>query len=224
MLKRLLESIVRRPATRGMSQQTDRIDYKAFWIGDSLRNIVPPSYGDQPEGWDPVQALRQITEPYGFNKVLDFGCGYGRLAGAFDPEAYVGIDLNPSGIERAADQHPGYLFREVNLQDEYPMCDLVLAYAVFLHLDDTTLVAAMQRLRDTGARYMLVSEILGREWRRPGNPPVFNREESEYRELFSAIGFSLASRIDKPYARYADNPQFAGKNTDISFLMFARST
>ena len=54
----------------------------------------------------------------------------------------------------------------------YPNSDLVNAFFVFLHLDDDDLEDALIKLSKNN-RYMIISEIMGREWRRDGLPPVF---------------------------------------------------
>ncbi len=43
-------------------------------------------------------------------KVLDFGCGYGRNAFLFPKEDYVGVDIVPEFIEIAKNENPGYSF------------------------------------------------------------------------------------------------------------------
>ena len=70
-------------------------------MGDGLRNIVPPNHGEHPEGWDPTTVVREIVAPLNASRVLDFGCGYGRLSAAFDRDAYIGIDLSPQHVTTA---------------------------------------------------------------------------------------------------------------------------
>jgi len=60
---------------------------------------------------------------------------------------------------------------------------------------------------------VLVAEIMGRAWRRPGDPPVFNREAQEYITLFGEHGFVLDDVITAPHRRYP--------GTNITFLAFA---
>ena len=44
----------------------------------------------------------------------------------------------------------------------------------------------------------VVGEVMGRQWRRPGDPPVFNREAHEYVELLGRP----CERLAVPYPRY----------------------
>lgn len=57
----------------------------------------------------------------------------------------------------------------------------------------------------TGSRrFVVLAEIMGREWRRPGNPPVFNRAGQEYIDLFTRHGFAVDDVVTGPYKRYPD--------------------
>jgi hypothetical protein len=52
-----------------------------------------------------------------------------------------------------------------------------------------------------GYKHIVIGEIMGREWRRPGNPPVFNRDAQEYADM---IG-KTPRIIEIPYPRYGKN-------------------
>ena len=195
------------------------IDYKKYWQTDNLRNIVAGTDTENPEGWDPVEVLREMLKTMDFETVLDFGCGYGRLCKAFQPKNYTGIDLNPQAIQEAQKRYPDYFFKEIEVDSEYDNVDIVLAYTVFLHLDDDTLGIILQRLRKACNNYLIIGEILGREWRRPGDPPVFNRNHDDYISLLQRHGFQVIKEYKLPYKRYANSPYFKNKNTDLSFLI-----
>ena len=53
--------------------------------------------------------------------------------------------------------------------------------------------------RTSGYGRIVIGEVMGRQWRRPGDPPVFNREAHEYVEL---LGRELIDTIAVPYPRY----------------------
>lgn len=203
-----------------MAEAPGSTDYKAFWIEDALRNIVPPGRIGEPEGWDPRRALSIATADVDFDRVLDFGCGYGRVCDAFDPAAYVGVDLNPAAVARARREHPDYEFVEVDVDSPLPTADLCLAYMVLVHLDDKAAAGALRRMAQCGARAILIAEILGHEWRRTGNPPVFNRERQEYEAMARAEGFAFAWEWRRPYRRYVEDPAFQGRNSDVSLMLF----
>jgi len=202
------------------------IDYKKYWEDDNLNNIVPPSTpNNHPEGWDPIVFIQESLQALTFNSILDFGCGYGRLCKAFDPKNYFGIDLNKHAIEKAQAEHPHYHFQISGLEckDEIAPVDLIFAYTVFLHLDDETLTQTLNKLAEKCQKYFVIAEILGREWRRSGNPPVFNRNKEDYVTLLNNIGLKLDNEYRKSYSRYANNPAFKDKNTDISLLVFTKN-
>ena len=196
------------------------IDYKKYWASDNLKNIAPQHHGQYPEGWDPAEVIKMMIKDENLEKVLDFGCGYGRLCQAFDCDSYLGVDLNPQAIEVARKTYPGYRFMEINIDSSFEKVDVVFAYTVFLHLDDDTLSNILLRLRESCQKLLIVAEILGREWRRQGLPPVFNRDLDDYQDLISSRGFKFIGEYRRPYQRYARMPEFRNKNTDISFLLY----
>jgi len=196
------------------------IDYKKYWAGDNLKNIIPQQHGQYPEGWDPAEVLKEIIKDKDLGKVMDFGCGYGRLCHAFGCDSYLGVDLNPHAIEAARKAYPGYRFMEINIDSSFDKVDVVFAYTVFLHLDDDTLSNILLRMRESCQKLLIVAEILGREWRRQGLPPVFNRDREDYKDLITARGFNFVEEYRRPYERYARMPEYRNRNTDISFLLF----
>ena len=60
--------------------------------------------------------------------VLDAGCGYGRMASAFDSEKYVGVDFSEAFIKKARESHPHYSFIIANLK-ELPFKDKVFDWS-----------------------------------------------------------------------------------------------
>lgn len=144
------------------------------------------------------------------DRVVEFGCGIGRLAGCFDVDRYVGVDISPAAIERAKRAHPSHYFEVVGVDDELPTSHVTLAHTVLLHVPDNALSAVVGRFESPR---VIVSEILGRHWRRPGDPPVFNRDESDYEFAF-APRYRLAQRHAWPYPHYRD--------TFLTIMEFAR--
>ncbi|MDP6491693.1 MAG: hypothetical protein QGG69_08000 [Kiritimatiellia bacterium] len=209
MIARLLRALAARFSGRscGMSKN----DHVQFWIDDSMRNITPHG-AERPAGWEETAFLRELTGLLDFATVYELGCGYGRLCTAFRPDVYVGLDINPSAIERARKDHPEHSFRLIGFDGPYPEKDLCLAYTVLLHIDDRHIREVADQITRTATR-VLVAEILGRCWRRRGKVPTFNRKREDYERLLSA--FRLEMEIRKPYLRYAD--------TDISFLYFEKN-
>lgn len=104
---------------------------------------------------------------------------------------------------------PSHRFVAVDCDDDLPRAEVTLAHTVLLHVPDDALAGVIARF--TSPR-VIVSEILGRHWRRAGDPPVFNREAEEYVSAF-APRYRLAARLEWPYPHYRD--------TDLTLMEFA---
>ena len=61
--------------------------------------LFQKNWGEFPEGFNVIDFLREITKELDFKRVLDFGCGYGRLSKAFDSDKYIGVDLNLKALK-----------------------------------------------------------------------------------------------------------------------------
>ena len=188
-----------------------------FWKGSGLEHIVPQGFGQFPEGFDVPEVLRSMADETQYKHVIDFGCGYGRLCESFAPEKYLGVDINEKAIAEAKSKFQKHQFSIVT--NESLKADLCLAYSVFLHLSDKALHEALRKLQ---CKWLLVAEVLGKEWRREGLPPVFNRELTDYIQICRSHDFILHKHETREYKRYKEIPWYEGKNTDISFLLFKR--
>jgi SAM-dependent methyltransferase len=187
------------------------VEIRKFWENADLAQINPGRENDAPEGWDVRGELREL---FGARAVAEIGCGYGRLCSGFAPERYVGYDINPQALRLAEQRNPGYRFHIMRNDDDFEVANAALMYAVCLHIHDEDIEAFIGRICDK-ARFVVLAEIMGREWRRPGDPPVFNRAAQEYIDLFTRRGFAVDDIVVAPYQRYAD--------TQITFLAFNRS-
>ena len=186
-------------------------EIQKFWENADLVQINPGRDNDMPEGWDVRSELREL---FGVREVTEIGCGYGRLCTSFPPEQYVGYDINPFALREAEQRYPGYRFRIMQSDDDYEVANAALLYAVCLHIHDDDIDAFIARLCRK-ARFVVLCEIMGREWRRGGNPPVFNRAAQEYIDVFKAQGFVAEDIVIAPYQRYP--------GAKITFLVFSRT-
>ncbi len=103
---------------------------------------------DQANGLlSPWLRSRRIASIHPFlrGRVLDFGCGIGRLAAFVDQDRYIGFDPDEESIGQARTLHPGYVFAERLPHDKE--FDSIIALAVFEHLENPGTV-----LRDLTAR------------------------------------------------------------------------
>jgi SAM-dependent methyltransferase len=195
---------------------------RKFWVSDNLSNIKPGNFGEFPEGFDPRKVLSILRQLVGSGCVTELGCGYGRLCSSYSAVDYRGFDINPLAINKARECFPGYRFDVIDDPHDLPGGVLLLAYTVFLHMPNSVLIPWIETAK-RNYEYILVSEILGRDWRETaGTTPVFNRDLKDYIELIAP--FKLVTEIRVPYQRYV-NSHFASlvKSTDISFLLFRQN-
>lgn len=179
-----------------------------YWASGAGLSQVTPHDLPLPEGQDFPEFLKSAV---GGRNVVEFGCGPGRLAGFFDPARYLGVDICAAALERAAQERPQHQFKLIDDVDNLPSADVVLCHTVMLHIPDELLAKTIGRLASDA---VIISEILGRKWRRDGEPPVFNREAMEYALAFGQFGYVLASHVERPYPYYRD--------TNLTVMEFRR--
>ncbi len=196
------------------------LNYKKYWTDDNMQNVIPLGYGDFPEGFHPGELIRDILKDIPYNKILDFGCAYGRLSRAFDPEKYIGIDLNPNALKKARENNPDYTYIEIDVNSEYPGCDVAFAHTVFLHNDDETLLSILKRLKKAGCKYIVVSDVMSKDFHNGFIPPTYHRSLDDYNKLMSEAGFSFVSETKRIYKRYKEDERYKDKNSDLSFLLY----
>lgn len=176
---------------------TDAARARAYWRENRGLGAITPAGKDWPEGNGFAQWFPMLV---GDGAVLEYGCGTGRLATLFDPERYVGVDVSRVAIHVARLRCPAHSF--VLAPDTTAGgFRTAFAHTVLLHIHDDDIGASVGWLCEQAPR-VLVSEIMSRKWRRPGDPPVFNREPAEYDTLFAERAYRLSLRLDQPYAHY----------------------
>jgi glycosyltransferase 2 family protein len=90
------------------------------------------------------------------NRILDFGCGYGKLAFGLLYEEYVGVDIDKNVIDSAKDIHKGNNNAKFIYLDEFKNVttrfDIIILAAVVEHVDDPTRFIAelKEHLQDDG--------------------------------------------------------------------------
>lgn len=158
-----------------------------YWRGNTgLREITP--HGERFPEVGLFDALGRAVR----GSVFEFGCGDGRLGPAFPSDRYAGFDINPAALAAARVANPAHRY-----VDEWEPADTWLAHTVLLHVPDDEIQAVIERAKEYPR--IVIGEVMGRKWRRDGNPPVFNREAHEYVEL---VGRELIDSIAVPYPRY----------------------
>lgn len=163
-----------------------------YWRQNSqLREITPAGVRFPEVGL--FDALRSACG----GVVFEFGCGDGRLSPAFDPSLYVGYDINPTALKAARKANPAHRYSET-----MEPADTFLAHTVLLHVPDDQIAGIMEKANHYPR--VVIGEVMGRKWRRGGNPPVFNREAEEYEAMLER----KVTRMEVPYPRYGCNLTF----------------
>lgn len=78
------------------------------------------------------------VRPYLNGRVLDVGCGSGRLAEYISSDQYLGIDVDPFSIELARARFPSHRF-EANMSKVDGKFDTIVSLAVIEHVNDPTM-------------------------------------------------------------------------------------
>ncbi len=168
---------------------------KDYWLNNVNLEHITPLNDRYPEvGLE--NALKMACTGY----VFEFGCGDGRLSPYFNSMMYEGFDINQHALNQAKINNPKYKY--VN---EWKPANTVLAYTVLLHIPDDEIQSVIERMKTYDR--IVIGEITGRKWRRAGNPPVFNREITEYINMIGIV----PNIIKVPYPRY---------NCDLDLMVF----
>jgi len=131
-------------------------------IRDSLLQLVKDNYQDiaphfnstrQKELWPEIKEIvRQIQDN---NKILDLGCGNGRLLSALSDKKiyYLGIDNSPKLIKLAKQNYPSYDFKVHDILNLETMLDnkfdYIFCLAVFQHIPSKALrLTILKKLRN----------------------------------------------------------------------------
>lgn len=176
------------------------MDTDTFWKSEGLKHIIPANRGEFPEGFDVLSYLKELVED---RSIVEIGCGYGRLAKGFSVEQYIGYDINLNAIKKAKELNPLYNFKELYEDTEICKSDIVMIYTVALHISDENINSFLQRMSKNTSN-VLIAEIMDRKWRRPGDPPVFNRFDTDYDSIMASLGFEIINKEKKKYKRYKD--------------------
>lgn len=203
---------------RGYSRFT-RSPEGLFWGVEGVNHIKPEVGVEHPEGFDVPSFIAGLAEGF----TVEVGCGVGRLSGAFSPDRYVGVDINPYALPIARLANPDHEFRLITEELDYPIADTLVLYTVLLHISDEALSSTLEKVARSTSK-LIISEIMDVRWRRDGNPPVFNRNPEDYVAAAGNVGFQLTDTLSRAYARYAATNWADGRNTDLTTLVFELST
>lgn len=170
--------------------------YRAYWQGeDGIRNVIPQRKGNRfPEGFS---VLGWLASRYHMWDVVEIGCGYGRLAPAFKPTKYIGLDPNEEAIRKAKSDNPDHLFGVIDGY-RYPTSEMKLLWTVLMHIPDDEYDECLDALTATTTKRIVISEIMDPTKRRELEKkkegwihPTFGRSPQQHIDAFSARGWKM---------------------------------
>jgi len=141
-------------------------------------------------GWLREARLRAAT-PHCVGRVLDYGCGVGKLATYVDPSCYLGFDIDAESIAPAKLSYPKHEFcTELPRQRQF---DSVIALALIEHVPDAAaFVGQLREVLSPNGQIVLTSPHPYFEWAHTigARTGLFSPEASdEHEQLFDRRGF-----------------------------------
>jgi len=178
---------------------------RAFWFTKKgAKNVNPnPEVGEEE------------TASFCEGSVLDFGCGFGRMATALCTHRalalgswYLGVDIVPQRIQAVHKTHTPAHFQVIDSHFDLlglSQFDTVLARSVLQHVEDDEIEDTLVSLTTAARTAVVVCEHLGREkWGKASFS--YNRDFEAYDDILRSLGFDLSKRLEIPNPRYNNEP------------------
>jgi hypothetical protein len=189
--------------------------------------------GAYPEGFNIPAYLQELYYRVGIlppedafkHTIIDMFCGKGRLAQSVPARhcrVYLGVDINEDAITEAREANPDYAFWNQNATLHSWKADCILLWTAISMLDDEALPLFLGKL---DARFIIVGEICGRDWRFNGSgvhPPIYIRDFGETIELFNAAGYALHHHECIPHAHYSNGQWRSKSDTNMHVFVFRK--
>lgn len=110
-----------------------------------------------------IRIFRECFLPYTRGKaVLDFGCGWGRLADAMEAGVYTGVDIVPEAVKNAASMHPGKVFLLIEPAGGLPLpdrsVDATVCWTVLQHVPPGSIGKVCKEIRRVTRKHFLLFE------------------------------------------------------------------
>lgn len=103
-----------------------------------------------------INAIR----PYLQGRVLDFGCGRGRLCDLVPADRFVGLDSSPDALDAAHQLHPHHRFLPAGQLEDQSGFDTIIAMAVIGYIVDLPgLLSVFAARLNPGGRIVVTSPM-----------------------------------------------------------------
>lgn len=178
------------------------------------------SHGSQIAYWNGIGAAKTFTHPVNLDwltglapeaRVLDYGCGYGRVMAELGERGFrdvTGVDLSPALIERGRRLHPGLRISVLESPPHMPVAsgsfDAVLLFAVLTCIPDDlaqrSLIREISRVLAVGGLLYISDMIL--------------QDDTRNQQRYSAY----AAQHDVPYGVCATDDGAVVRHHDIAPL------
>jgi len=157
------------------------------WTGQKAALESYPGHRGRWPDDDHVEILARLCKGF----VCEVGCGTGRCSDAFDPEEYIGVDINEAAIGIARAEQPDHHFYTIEWDEKYPLADTYLFHTCLMHVPDEDLDGVLDRC---------AGRVVIADWMEPKlhNPRgcVFQRDQEAYRQALRRNGFAMLSFED----------------------------
>jgi hypothetical protein len=108
------------------------------------------------------KALAFFEEAWGKPpRVLEVGCGDLLWLDVIPPYNYTGMDLHPRESWKEVSPRRATLFQANAVNVPFPLCDIVVARQVFIHLSTDHILTIIEKSRKAGAKFLFASSVKG---------------------------------------------------------------
>lgn len=142
------------PFDAAYAARFDAVYRNNAWGGVESHSLGPNGVASARDDLAPL--LVSLVGDYGIEAVLDVGCG--DSVWTPDLPGYIGVDVSPAALAAARERHPDRDFRLYEGGD-FPAVEggLVLCKHVLQHMSPADGVVLLDRIRATGAKWLLAS-------------------------------------------------------------------
>ncbi len=180
---------------------------------------------EQKDYWNKVADKKEFSTPFQFDifqsivsreaKILDVGCGYGRILGQLYNDGYcnlIGVDFSSKMISRGKEQYPYLDLRvkaEKNLEFEDNTFDAVILFAVLTCIvedaEQVQLLKEIERVLKPGGVIYINDFILNEDQRNLNRYKEFESKYQKYR-VFQLPEGAVVRHHDIPWIEQCIKP------------------